>query len=70
MGGKGQTLIAFDYKTGKEKWRCLNSNKPGYGTPVIETINGTNQLIVWHGESVNSVNPENGELYWSVDFKP
>tara|TARA_B100001175_G_scaffold311004_1_gene314836 strand:- start:704 stop:2065 length:1362 start_codon:yes stop_codon:yes gene_type:complete len=70
VGGKGQTLIAFDYKTGKEKWRCLSSTKPGYGTPVIETINGTNQLIVWHGESVNSVNPENGELYWSVDFKP
>ena len=37
---------------------------------VIETINGTKQLIVWNGETVNGVNPDNGKLYWSVDFKP
>ena len=70
VGGSGQTLVAFDYKTGKEEWRNIDSKKSGYGTPVIETINGTKQLIVWNGETVNGVNPDNGKSYWSVDFKP
>ncbi len=70
VGGKGQTLVAFDYRTGKEKWKCLDSKKPGYGTPVIETIHGTEQLIVWHGETVNGVDPDTGKIYWSVNFKP
>lgn len=70
IGGKGQTLVAFNYKTGKEKWKNLDSIKPGYGTPIIETINGTKQLIVWNGETVNGVDPDTGQLYWSVKFKP
>ena len=70
IGGKGQTLVAFNYKTGKEKWKNLDSIKPGYGTPIIETINGTKQLIIWNGETVNGVDPDTGQLYWSVKFKP
>src|SRR5262249_52112940 len=24
------------------------------------------QLLIWHGEAINSLNPENGQSYWSV----
>ncbi|NIP98487.1 MAG: PQQ-binding-like beta-propeller repeat protein, partial [Akkermansiaceae bacterium] len=43
---------------------------PGYGTPVIETVNGHRQLLVWDAENVNGLNPDTGEVYWSVSFKP
>lgn len=46
VGGKDSTVVAFDKKTGEEKWRALSAQKPGYGTPVIEVINGLRQLIV------------------------
>jgi outer membrane protein assembly factor BamB len=29
---------------------------------------GKRQLIMWHPESINSLNPESGEVYWSEPF--
>lgn len=69
-GGDGTTVVAYDKSSGKLKWSALSAENPGYNTPVIHTINGTEQLLVWHGESVNSLNPDTGELFWSIPFKP
>ena len=40
MGGTdGRGLVAFDKKTGAEKWKALTiSGDPGYGVPVIYPI--------------------------------
>ena len=70
VGGEGTTVVAFDLKTGQEKWRALNAREAGYGTPVIETINGHLQLLVWDAENVNGLDPDTGTVYWSVPFKP
>ena len=47
----------------------MTAQEPGYCTPVIYQAGGKRQLIVWHPEAANSLNPETGELYWSVPFK-
>ena len=70
VGGPGTTVVAFDLKTGEEKWRALEAREAGYGTPVIETINGHRQLLVWDAENVNGLDPETGAVHWSVAFKP
>lgn len=70
VGGQGSTVVAFDRKTGEEKWKALNAREAGYGTPVIETINGHRQLLVWDAENVNGLDPDTGALHWSVPFKP
>ena len=68
-GGEGSTVVAFDKETGKELWRALSSKEPGYSSPVIYEAGGKRQLIVWHPESVNSLDPETGKVYWSEPFK-
>ena len=69
VGGQGTTVVAFDKDTGKEIWRALSAEEPGYSSPVIFKAGGRGQLIVFHPEAANSLNPETGKLYWSVPFK-
>jgi outer membrane protein assembly factor BamB len=68
-GGAGSTAVAFDKDTGKELWRALSAEEPGYSSPIIYEAGGKRQLILWHPEAANALNPETGEVYWSVPFK-
>ncbi len=65
-GGSNSTVVALDKDTGKEIWRALSAKEPGYCSPVIFKAGGVRQLIVWHPESVNSLDPETGKVYWSL----
>lgn len=68
VGGSGSVAIAFDKETGKEIWKALSAKDPGYAPPMIYEVGGTRQLIVWHPESVNSLNPETGQVYWTQAY--
>jgi len=65
-GGSNSTVVALDKNTGHEIWRALSAREPGYCSPVIFQAGGVRQLIVWHPESVNSLDPETGKVYWSL----
>ena len=67
-GGPGSTLVAFDRNTGKELWRAISAEEPGYSSPILCRAGGRPQLILWQPEGVDSVDPESGHLYWSVPF--
>jgi outer membrane protein assembly factor BamB len=69
VGGPGSTLVAFDRNTGKELWRALSTEEPGYSSPVIVEAGGKKQLILWTPEGADSVDPQTGRVYWSVPFK-
>src|SRR5262249_527232 len=66
VGGKGSVAVAFEKETGKEIWKSLSAFEPGYAPPTLIEHQGKRQLIIWHPESVNSLNPDTGELYWAV----
>ena len=70
VGGKGTTAVAFDKDTGKEIWRALTSRDggQGYDPPMIFEAGGKRQLIIWVPESVNSLNPDTGDVYWTQHF--
>lgn len=68
VGGAGSTAVAFDKDTGKEIWRALSASEPGYSSPVMVEAGGKRQLILWHPEAANSLDPATGELLWSVPF--
>ncbi len=72
VGGKGSVVVAFDKDTGKEKWKALSFERPmtqlGYCPPMIYKAGGVRQLIIWHPEAVNGLDPETGKLYWSQKF--
>jgi outer membrane protein assembly factor BamB len=65
VGGKDSVAVAFDKDTGKEIWKNLSAGEPGYAPPMIYEIGGVRQLILWHPESINSLDPVTGKLYWS-----
>ncbi len=63
-------VMAFDKHTGEEKWRALSSNwEPGYGQPILVERGGVEQLIIWEPQAVNSLDPQTGEVYWSVPWE-
>ncbi len=62
------TAIAFDRRTGAERWRALN-DRPAYSAPIILDMGGHRQVIVWTGDNVNSLDPATGEVLWQVPFK-
>jgi outer membrane protein assembly factor BamB len=71
VGGKGSVAVAFHKDTGKELWRALSLDgaELGYCPPMIFTVGGKRQLIVWHPEAVNGLDPETGNVYWSEPFE-
>src|SRR5262245_36301177 len=68
VGGDGTTAMAFDKDTGKEVWRALSSKETGYCAPTIIEAGGARQLIIWHGEALNSLDPKTGKLHWTFPF--
>ncbi len=69
-GGQGSTVVALDKRTGAEKWRALSADEIGYCPPTMIEAGGVKQLLIWHPESLNSLNPESGEVYWSFNMEP
>ncbi len=70
VGGKDSVVVAFNKDTGKEIWRALSAKDPGYAPPMIYEIDGKRQLIIWHPESVNSLDPATGKVHWTQQFNP
>ena len=69
-GGEGSVAVAFDKDTGKELWRALTAKEPGYAPPMIYEFAGKRQLIIWHPEAVNSLDPDTGKVIWSYPLTP
>jgi outer membrane protein assembly factor BamB len=67
--GDGTTAVAYDKDSGAELWRALSAKEPGYSSPMLCTAGGKLQLIIWHPESANGLDPETGKVYWSEPFK-
>jgi outer membrane protein assembly factor BamB len=70
VGGEGSVAVAFDKDTGKELWRALSAQEPGYAPPMVYEFAGKRQLILWHPEAVNGLDPETGKVYWTHRHAP
>ncbi len=69
VGGEGSVVVAFDKDTGRELWKALSAKEPGYCPPMIYELGGRRQLIVWHAEAVNGLDPETGRVLWTEPWK-
>lgn len=68
-GGKdGRSVVALDKATGKTVWTALD-DKPGYAAPIVATLAGRRQLLVFTGEALVGLDPENGRALWREPWK-
>lgn len=70
VGGEGSVAVAFDKDSGKEIWNALSAKEPGYSPPTLIEAGGKRQLIIWHAEAINGLDPATGAVYWSVPLAP
>jgi outer membrane protein assembly factor BamB len=69
-GGKVHNVAALDRFTGKTVWTSpAMSEQSAYCSPILINHNGTRLFITKTAESVFALNPDNGEMYWSVPQK-
>ena len=66
-GGKGQSFLAFDKKSGRIAWK-RGSEKPTHASPVPATIHGVRQIIFFTQSGLVSVATNNGKELWRYDF--
>jgi outer membrane protein assembly factor BamB len=68
VGGKDSVAVALDRHTGKELWHNLTVEEVGYAPPMLYEVGGKRQLIIWHTEAVNALDPDTGTVLWSQKF--
>jgi outer membrane protein assembly factor BamB len=68
-GGPGSVVVCLD-GNGKVLWKKLSAPHAGYCPPSVIEAGGRKQLLVVHPKSINSLDPANGEVFWSVPFEP
>ena len=68
-----QAVVGLDIHTGKTRWktdRKVETTKPfSFGTPLVITVNGKEQVISVGTDIVMSLEPYTGKELWRVRFK-
>ncbi len=67
-GRRNCSLVAFEKATGKVRW-TVETDKPGYSTPIALTFEGVRQALFFTGSSLVSVAPATGQVYWRVPWE-
>ena len=69
VGGRPDaSIIAFDKRTGRQRWTALD-DPASYSAPIVIDQAGRRVLVCWTGTRVVGLDPSSGELYWEHPFK-
>jgi outer membrane protein assembly factor BamB len=64
LGGKDQTMVAFNQKDGSVAWKSLNLDLSP-SSPLLINVDGQDQMVMFLGKEIVGVDPNNGALLWS-----
>ena len=67
-GGTGQSLLAFDQKTGTNLWKTQD-DAIVHASPVVATIQGVRQVIFITKPGLVAIAPKTGDVLWRQDFQ-
>jgi outer membrane protein assembly factor BamB len=67
-GSNGRSIVAYDRHTGARAWSAL-SDKQAYSSPMLATVGGVRQILVFSAARLMGLTPEGGELLWEYPWK-
>lgn len=68
-GGENTGVVALDKATGKDIWKGGGSDKASYALPIIATLDGKKQYVVLCATTLIGVDPEKGNVLWTIPWK-
>ena len=63
-GGESATLVAYDAESGEEIWRT-GDDGAGYGSPIVSTLAGVEQIVAFNGRSLTGHDIQTGHVLWT-----
>lgn len=67
-GGRGRSVVAYDRVTGKRAWSALD-DRQAYSSPMLVTLGGTRQILVFSASRLVGLAPDSGEVLWQYPWK-
>ena len=62
--GANSAIVAYDKETGKEVWRVKRQVQISWGTPVVVTAGGRQELVTNGTEFIIAYDPQSGRELW------
>ena len=70
LGGKGVgAVVAFDLKTGDQKWKT-EGDGTAYASPSVMTVDGTKFIVAETDKSIVGLTAADGKMQWQLPFAP
>jgi outer membrane protein assembly factor BamB len=66
-GPDGRSVVAYNRRTGARVWSSL-SDKQAYASPMLVTLGGVTQLLVFAAMRLMGLSPDRGELLWEYPW--
>jgi outer membrane protein assembly factor BamB len=66
-GRNGQSVVAYDRRTGKRAWSALD-DKAGYSSPMLVRLAGARQVLVFSASRLMGITPDSGEVLWEYPW--
>jgi outer membrane protein assembly factor BamB len=67
-GPNGKSVIAYDRMTGKPAWSA-QGDQQAYSSPMLVTLAGVRQILVFSASRVMGLTAENGTVLWEYPWK-
>lgn len=67
-GSDGRSVVAYDRRSGARLWSSLN-DKQSYSSPMLATLGGVRQILVFAATRLMGLSPDGGSLLWEYPWR-
>ncbi len=67
-GSDGRSVVAYARRTGEIVWTALDDQQ-SYSSPMLATLAGVRQILVFSALRLAGLSPESGELLWEYPWR-
>lgn len=66
-GSGGRSVVAYNRTTGRRAWSSLDDAQ-GYSSPMLATLAGVRQILVFSATRLVGITPDRGEVLWEFPW--